>query len=200
MTTAVSHSSIDEALETLRKAGVRSRYENYIGGKWTPPTTGRYFVSHSPINAEPICEFARSGVEDVEKALDAAHAVKEKWGHTSAASAPRSIENRRCDRAKSRNPGSCGNDGQWQTHTRNARRRSAFERGPLPLLRRLHPRGRRRDQRHRFRHCRLSLQGAAGVVGQIIPWNFPLLMAAWKLAPALAAGNCVVIKPLPTRH
>ena len=85
MTTAVSHSSIDEALETLRKAGVRSRYENYIGGKWTPPTTGRYFVSHSPINAEPICEFARSGVEDVEKALDAAHAVKEKWGHTSAA-------------------------------------------------------------------------------------------------------------------
>src|ERR1039457_3629732 len=85
MAIAVNQSSIQDVLETLHKAGVRSRYENYIGGKWVPPTTGRYFVSQSPINAEPICEFARSGPADVEKALDAAHAVREKWGHTSPA-------------------------------------------------------------------------------------------------------------------
>jgi len=85
MATVVGQSSIHDALETLHKAGVRSRYDNYIGGKWAPPTTGRYFVSHSPINAEPICEFARSGAADVEKALDAAHAVREEWAHTSPA-------------------------------------------------------------------------------------------------------------------
>ena len=196
MTTAVSHSSIDEALETLRKAGVRSRYENYIGGKWTPPTTGRYFVSHSPINAEPICEFARSGVEDVEKALDAAHAVKEKWGHTSAAERAAVllkiadvIEQNQETLALAETM----DNGKPIRETRAA---------DLPLS---------VDHFRYFAACIRAEEGAIsdidsdtvayhfkepmGVVGQIIPWNFPLLMAAWKIAPAIAAGNCTVIKP-----
>ena len=81
----VAQSSIYDTLEVLHKSGVRTRYENFIGGKWVPPTTGRYFTSYSPINQEPICEFARSGAADIERALDAAHAVKEEWGHTSPA-------------------------------------------------------------------------------------------------------------------
>src|ERR1700733_3787078 len=85
MTTAVGESSIHEALEVLRNSGVKSRYDNFIGGKFVPPTTGRYFVSTSPINQEPICEFARSGAADVELALDAAHAIKDQWAHTSPA-------------------------------------------------------------------------------------------------------------------
>ena len=85
MATTAGQSSIHDALEVLHMSGVKHRYDNYIGGKFVPPTTGRYFVSHSPINQEPICEFARSGAADVELALDAAHAIKDKWAHTSAA-------------------------------------------------------------------------------------------------------------------
>src|ERR1035441_2483725 len=73
------------ALDSLHKAGVASRYGNYIGGRWTPPLHGRYFLSHSPINTDPLCEFAKSTPEDVEKALDAAHAVKDHWGPTTPA-------------------------------------------------------------------------------------------------------------------
>jgi len=196
MTTATSHSSIDDALETLHKAGVRTRYDNYIGGKWTPPTTGRYFVSHSPINAEPICEFARSGVADVEKALDAAHAIKDKWGHTSAAE--RSAVLLKIADVVEQNLETLAlaetiDNGKPIRETRAA---------DVPLT---------ADHFRYFAACIRAEEGALtdidsdtvayhfkeplGVVGQIIPWNFPLLMAAWKMAPAIAAGNCVVIKP-----
>ena len=77
MSTAAGQSSIHEALEVLHKSGVKSRYDNFIGGKFVPPTAGLYFVGHSPINQEPICEFARSASADVELALDAAHAIKD---------------------------------------------------------------------------------------------------------------------------
>jgi aldehyde dehydrogenase len=80
----VKEYSVDEAIQKIRKNGkVRSKYDNFIGGKWVPPTKGNYFVDHSPINGEPIAEIAKSTAEDVEKALDAAHAAREAWGHTS---------------------------------------------------------------------------------------------------------------------
>jgi aldehyde dehydrogenase len=195
-TTAVPTSSIHDALEVLHKGGVRSRYENFIGGKWVPPTTGRYFTSTSPINSEPICEFARSGVADVELALDAAHAIKDEWAHTSPAA--RSTCLLRIADALEQNLEVLAlaetlDNGKPIRETRNA---------DIPLV---------IDHFRYFAACIRAEEGALteldkdtvayhfkeplGVVGQIIPWNFPLLMAAWKLAPAIGAGNCVVIKP-----
>jgi len=196
MATATGQSSIHEALETLHKAGVRSRYDNYIGGKWVPPTTGRYFVSQSPINAEPICEFARSGPADVELALDAAHAVREEWGHTSPA-ARAAVLLKIADVIEQNLEilalAETLDNGKPIRETRNA---------DVPLS---------ADHFRYFAACVRAEEGALsdldkdtvayhfkeplGVVGQIIPWNFPLLMAAWKLAPAIGAGNCAVIKP-----
>jgi aldehyde dehydrogenase len=196
MATAVAHSTILDALDTLHKAGVRSRYNNYIGGKWVSPSTGRYFVSQSPINAEPICEFARSEAEDVEKALDAAHAIREEWGHTPAVA--RATALLKIADVLERNLETLAlaetlDNGKPIREARNA---------DLPLA---------IDHFRYFAACIRAEEGALseidrdtvayhfkeplGVVGQIIPWNFPLLMAAWKLAPAIGAGNCVVIKP-----
>ena len=196
MAIATNQSSISDALETLQKAGARSRYDNYIGGKWTPPTTGRYFVSHSPINAEPICEFARSGTADVEKALDAAHAVREEWGHTSPAERATillKIADVLEENLETLALAETLDNGKPIRETRAA---------DVPLT---------VDHFRYFAACIRAEESAIseidkdtiayhfkeplGVVGQIIPWNFPLLMAAWKLAPALGAGNCVVIKP-----
>ena len=81
----VKQDSVERAVATLRKGGVKSQYENFIGGRWVAPLKGRYFTDYSPINGEPICEIARSSAEDVEKALDAAHAVKDLWGRTAPA-------------------------------------------------------------------------------------------------------------------
>ncbi len=81
----VKQTSVQEAVETLRKGGVKSKYENFIGGRWVAPLKGKYFTDCSPINGEPICEIARSSAEDIEKALDAAHAVKDLWGRTAPA-------------------------------------------------------------------------------------------------------------------
>jgi aldehyde dehydrogenase len=196
METAVSQSSIHDALEVLHKSGVKSRYGNYIGGKFVPPTTGRYFVSHSPINQEPICEFARSGAADVELALDAAHAVKDQWAHTSPAdraAALLKIANVLEENLETLALAETLDNGKPIRETRNA---------DIPLV---------IDHFRYFAACIRAEEGRMtdidnntvayhfkeplGVVGQIIPWNFPLLMAAWKLAPAIGAGNCVVIKP-----
>src|ERR1035438_3926470 len=75
----------EEAFATIRKEGVRSRYANFIGGKWVAPIQGKYFADHSPINGAKLAEFARSSSADVETALDAAHAIKDEWGSTSPA-------------------------------------------------------------------------------------------------------------------
>ena len=175
---------------------VKHRYDNYIGGKFVPPTTGRYFVSHSPINQEPICEFARSGAADVELALDAAHAIKDQWAHTSAAdraTALLRIANVLEENLETLALAETLDNGKPIRETRNA---------DIPLV---------IDHFRYFASCIRAEEGRLtdidndtvayhykeplGVVGQIIPWNFPLLMAAWKLAPAIGAGNCVVIKP-----
>jgi aldehyde dehydrogenase len=196
MPTAASQSSIQDALDVLRKSGVKSRYGNFIGGKFVPPTTGRYFVSHSPINQEPICEFARSGAADVELALDSAHAIKDQWAHTSPAdraAALLKIANVLEENLETLALAETLDNGKPIRETRNA---------DIPLV---------IDHFRYFAACIRAEEGRMtdintdtvayhfkeplGVVGQIIPWNFPLLMAAWKLAPAIGAGNCVVIKP-----
>jgi aldehyde dehydrogenase len=192
----VQQFSLEEALETIHKKGVRTKYDNFIGGKWIPPLKGNYFVDHSPINGEPIAEIAKSTPEDVEKALDAAHAARAAWGHTSPANRA-AILNQIADVMEENLEvlaiAETIDNGKPIRETRNAD-------VPLSI-----------DHFRYFASCIRAEEGALGeldndtiayhfkeplgVVGQIIPWNFPLLMAAWKLAPAVGAGNCTVIKP-----
>ncbi len=175
---------------------VAPRYENFIGGKWMAPTHGRYRTDLSPATAKPITEVADSTPEDVELALDAAHAAFVRWGETSAteraavlnAIADPSRPTRRCwrspraGRTASRSGRPSAPTSRWWSTT------SATSR-PLPAPRRAASTEIEKDLvAYHFRE-------PLGVVGQIIPFNFPLLMAAWKLAPALAAGNCSVMKP-----
>ncbi|HXM61678.1 MAG TPA: aldehyde dehydrogenase family protein [Terriglobales bacterium] len=192
----VKQTSVQQAVDTLRKGGVKSKYENFIGGRWVAPVKGKYFTDYSPINGEPICEIARSSAEDVEKALDAAHAVKDLWGRTAPAlrsSILLKIADKMEENLELLALAETLDNGKPIRETRAAD-------VPLSI-----------DHFRYFAGCIRSEEGTVseidndtiayhfkeplGVVGQIIPWNFPLLMAAWKLAPAVVAGNCVVIKP-----
>jgi len=172
------------------------RYDNFIGGKWVAPIQGKYFDNVSPITGRKICEVARSAGDDIELALDAAHAVREKWGRTSAAE--RSvILNRIADRMEE-NLELLAQADTWDNGKPIRETRAA----DIPLA---------IDHFRYFAGCTRAQEGTIsevdhdtiayhfheplGVVGQIIPWNFPILMATWKLAPALAAGNCVILKP-----
>jgi aldehyde dehydrogenase len=196
VTAIPKEASFDQTLESLRKSGLRSRYENFIGGKWTPPSTGRYFINRSPVNGETLGEVARSSAADIEKALDAAHAIKSVWGETAPA-VRASLLNKVADRMEENLEYLAFietlDNGKPIRETRNA---------DVPLA---------IDHFRYFAACIRAEEGSIGeldkdtvayhfkepmgVVGQIVPWNFPLLMAAWKMAPAVAAGNCTVIKP-----
>ncbi len=185
---------------TVQSSALRSpfkdRYDNYIGGKWVAPKAGRYFINTSPINGRPICEIARSDGGDIEAALDAAHAAKDSWGRTSAAERARAL-NLIADRMEE-NLELLATCETWD-NGKPIRETMAAD---LPLA---------IDHFRYFAGCIRAQEGSLseldddtvayhfheplGVVGQIIPWNFPILMATWKLAPALAAGNCVVLKP-----
>ena len=174
----------------------RSRYENYIGGEWVKPVKGQYFQDITPVNGKPFCEVARSTAEDVELALDAAHKAKGTWGRTSVADRA-IILNKIADRIE-QNLEKLAVAEAWE-NGKPVRETLAAD---LPLT---------VDHFRYFAGCIRAQEGGLsqldddtvayhfneplGVVGQIIPWNFPLLMATWKLAPALAAGNCVVLKP-----
>jgi aldehyde dehydrogenase len=192
----VKLTSVQEAVDTLHKGGVKTRYQNFIGGTWVAPLKGQYFTDYSPINGEPICEIARSSPEDVEKALDAAHAVKDLWGRTAPAirsSILLKIADKMEENLELLALAETLDNGKPIRETRAAD-------VPLSI-----------DHFRYFAGCIRAEEGTVGeidndtiayhfkeplgVVGQIIPWNFPLLMAAWKLAPAIVAGNCVVIKP-----
>ena len=185
-----------QSLETLRKKSNRSRYDNYIGGKWVAPKGGQYFDNISPINGEVLCQIARSQAEDIEVALDAAHAAKTAWGRTSVTERSNillKIADRMEANLETLAIAETLDNGKPIRETRAA---------DLPLA---------IDHFRYFAGCIRAQEGSLGeidhdtvayhfheplgVVGQIIPWNFPILMAAWKLAPALAAGNCVVLKP-----
>jgi aldehyde dehydrogenase len=178
------------------KVQFRARYENFIGGDWVPPAKGLYFENLSPVNGRAFCEVARSSAEDVEAALDAAHAAREAWGKTAPA-ARANILLEIADRMEA-NQELLAVAETWD-NGKPIRETLAAD---IPLA---------IDHFRYFAACIRAQEGALseldddtvayhfheplGVVGQIIPWNFPILMAAWKLAPALAAGNCVVLKP-----
>ncbi len=178
------------------RLAIRQRYDNFIGGKWVAPVRGQYFTNLTPITGQPICECARSTAEDIELALDAAHAVREKWGNTSPAERAR-VLNRIADRMEE-------NLDLLATIETIDNGKPIRETTHADLALAV-------DHFRYFAGCIRAQEGSIGeidhdtvayhfheplgVVGQIIPWNFPLLMAVWKLAPAIGAGNCVVLKP-----
>jgi aldehyde dehydrogenase len=174
----------------------QSRYDNFIGGRWVPPVEGQYFEVPSPVTGHTYCEVARSTAADIELALDAAHAAAPGWGKTSVGE--RSvILNKIADRIEENLEkialAEAWDNGKPIRETLNA---------DIPLA---------VDHFRYFAGAIRAQEGSLseiddntvayhfheplGVVGQIIPWNFPILMAVWKLAPALAAGNAVVLKP-----
>lgn len=174
----------------------KSRYDNFIGGQWVAPVKGQYFMNTSPVDGSDICEIARSSAEDVELALDAAHAAKASWGASSVAERSNvllKIADCIEQNLEMLAVAETWDNGKAVRETLNA---------DIPLC---------VDHYRYYAGCIRAQEGTIseidentvayhfhepyGVVGQIIPWNFPLLMAAWKLAPALAAGNVVVMKP-----
>jgi aldehyde dehydrogenase len=174
----------------------KSRYANYIGGKWVAPVAGRYFENLTPVTGKPFCEIPRSDAADIELALDAAHAARHAWGKTSATERS-NVLLKIADRMEA-NLDLLAHAETWD-NGKPIRETMAAD---IPLA---------IDHFRYFASCIRAQEGSIceldddtvayhfheplGVVGQIIPWNFPLLMAAWKMAPALAAGNCVVLKP-----
>ncbi len=181
----------DDALFTFK-----NRYENFIGGEWVAPLEGKYFDNVTPVTGEAFCEVPRSTPADLKIALDAAHGAADAWGKTSAAERS-NILLKIADRLE-QNLETLAYVETWE----NGKSIRETLNADIPLL---------VDHFRYFAGCIRAQEGSAseidattvsyhfyeplGVVGQIIPWNFPLLMAGWKLAPALAAGNCVVLKP-----
>lgn len=188
------------SLDSLKALGVtvpyKKKYDNFIGGKWIAPVKGEYFDVISPINGKNYTQAARSSAEDVELALDAAHAAADAWGTTSTtdrANVLLKIADRIEENLELIATAETVDNGKPIRETMNA---------DIPLT---------VDHFRYFAGAIRAQEGSSseidndtvayhfheplGVVGQIIPWNFPILMAAWKLAPALAAGNCIVLKP-----
>ncbi len=174
----------------------KSRYENFIGGEWVPPAEGKYFDNITPVTGEVFCEIPRSSVADLRMALDAAHGAADAWGKTSATERS-NVLLKVADRLET-NLETLAYVETWE----NGKGIRETLNADIPLM---------VDHFRYFAGCIRAQEGSAteidantvsyhfheplGVVGQIIPWNFPLLMASWKLAPALAAGNCVILKP-----
>ena len=174
----------------------KARYANFIGGEWVPPVDGQYFANLTPVTGKPLCEVPRSNEKDIALALDAAHAAKDGWGRTSPAAralilhriADRIEENlarialaETLDNGKPIRETTHADIPLAIDHFRYFAGALRAEEGSIAEI----------DHQTYAYHFKEPL----GVVGQIIPWNFPILMAVWKLAPALAAGNCVVLKP-----
>ncbi len=174
----------------------KERYGNYIGGEWVAPVKGQYFKNVSPVDGEAFCEIPRSTEEDINLALDAAHAAKAGWAATSVTARSNlllKIADRLEANLETLAVAETWDNGKAVRETLNA---------DVPLC---------VDHFRYYAGCIRAQEGSIGeidgntvayhfheplgVVGQIIPWNFPLLMAAWKLAPALATGNCIVLKP-----
>ncbi|MFC3023732.1 aldehyde dehydrogenase family protein [Vibrio zhugei] len=174
----------------------QSHYHNFIGGKWVAPTDNQYFENVSPVNGQVYCQVARSTAADIELALDAAHEARQSWAKTSVTERA-NILLRIADRIE-QNIERLAYVETWE----NGKPIRETMGADLPLV---------VDHFRYFAGCIRAQEGSIGeidqhttayhfheplgVVGQIIPWNFPMLMAAWKLAPALAAGCCVVMKP-----
>ncbi|MCB1424047.1 MAG: aldehyde dehydrogenase [Nitratireductor sp.] len=178
------------------KSPFKDRYDNFIGGKFVPPVKGRYFDNITPITGAKVCEVAQSTAEDVELALDAAHAAREAWGKTSAAERS-NILLKVADRIEE-NLERIATAETWD-NGKPIRETMAAD-IPLSVDHFRYFAGVLRGQEGNMSEIdhdtvAYHFHEPLGVVGQIIPWNFSVLMAAWKLAPALAAGNCIVLKP-----
>ncbi|MBR0756875.1 aldehyde dehydrogenase family protein [Bradyrhizobium jicamae] len=174
----------------------KERYDNFIGGKWVAPRAGQYFENSSPVTGKVVCQIARSDAHDIEAALDAAHAAKDAWGRTSVVERAL-ILNRIADRMEE-NLERLAIAETWDNGKPIRETRAADL--PLAIDHFRYFAGAVRGQEGSLAEIdndtvAYHFHEPLGVVGQIIPWNFPLLMACWKLAPALAAGNCVVLKP-----
>lgn len=174
----------------------RKRYANFIGGRWVEPQSGQYFDNVTPVTGQVFTQIARSDHRDIEAALDAAHAAKDAWGRTSVAERARvlnAIAERMEQNLELLAHAETWDNGKPIRETLNADM-------PLAIDHFRYFAGAIRAQEGSIGQVdndtvAYHFHEPLGVVGQIIPWNFPILMAAWKLAPALAAGNCVVIKP-----
>jgi aldehyde dehydrogenase len=187
---------VQERPQATLKAPFAPRYDNFVGGRWLPPVAGRYFGNVSPITGQVVGEVARSDAADIEAALDAAHTARAGWGRTSVAERSR-ILLQIADRMEA-NLERLATAESWD-NGKPIRETMAAD-VPLAIDHFRYFAGVIRAQEGsigEIDHDTVAyhFQEPLGVVGQIIPWNFPLLMAAWKLAPALAAGNCVVLKP-----
>jgi len=188
--------SLNIQIQKIADSPFKAKYGNYVGGKWVEPQSGKYMDNLSPVTGQKICEVARSNAADIEVALDAAHKARAAWGRTSVAERSNillKIAQRIEDNLDKIARAETWDNGKPLRETMNA---------DIPLT---------IDHFRYFAGCIRAQEGSIGqidndtvayhfheplgVVGQIIPWNFPILMAAWKLAPALAAGNCVVLKP-----
>ncbi|MGA5304127.1 aldehyde dehydrogenase [Nucisporomicrobium flavum] len=173
-----------------------SRYDHWIGGEYVPPAKGQYFSNPSPVTGQTFCEIARGTAEDVERALDAAHGAADAWGRTSAAERA-NILNKIADRMEA-NLEQLAVAEAWENG--KAVRETLAADIPLAIDHFRYFAGVLRAQEGTLGEIdedtvAYHFHEPLGVVAQIIPWNFPILMAVWKLAPALAAGNAVVLKP-----
>lgn len=183
-------------VQTIAASPFKLKYGNFIGGEFCEPVNGRYFENTTPVTGGKLCDIARSDEHDINLALDAAHAAKDKWGRTSSTERSNilmKIAQRMEDNLELLARAETWDNGKPLRETMAA---------DIPLA---------IDHFRYFASCIRAQEGTIGevdhdtiayhfheplgVVGQIIPWNFPILMAAWKMAPALAAGNCVVLKP-----
>ncbi|STY68098.1 acetaldehyde dehydrogenase ExaC [Micrococcus luteus] len=178
------------------KVEFKSRYEHFIGGEWTPPVKGQYFENVTPVTGKVFCEVARGTAEDIDAALDAAWKAAPAWGATSPAERAlvlHRIADRMEENLEMLAVAETWDNGKAVRETLNAD-------VPLAIDHFRYFAGAIRAQEGRLSQVdedtvAYHFHEPLGVVGQIIPWNFPLLMGVWKLAPALAAGNAVVIKP-----
>ncbi|WP_448851842.1 acetaldehyde dehydrogenase ExaC [Corynebacterium sp. 335C] len=174
----------------------RDRYDNFIGGKWVPPVDGEYLDVVTPVTGEVFTKVARGKAADIELALDAAHAAKDAWGRMAAAERAL-ILHRIADRIEEHLEEIAVAE-TWDNG--KAVRETLAADLPLAVDHFRYFAGVVRTQEGRISQIdddtvAYHFNEPLGVVGQIIPWNFPILMAAWKIAPALAAGNCIVLKP-----
>jgi aldehyde dehydrogenase len=173
-----------------------SRYDHWIGGEYVPPVKGQYFENPSPVNGQNFCEIARGTADDVERALDAAHGAADAWGRTAPA-VRATILNKIADRMEA-NLEALAVAETWE-NGKPVRETMAAD-IPLAIDHFRYFAGVLRAQEGTLGELdddtvAYHFHEPLGVVAQIIPWNFPILMATWKLAPALAAGNAVVLKP-----
>jgi aldehyde dehydrogenase len=182
--------------DVLQKPIFKNQYENFIGGKWVAPTKGEYFENTSPVDGKSFTKIPRSTAEDIEKAIDAAWEAAATWNVSSATE--RSNMLLKIADKMEQNLEILARAETWDNGKAIRETRAADL--PLAVDHFRYFAGVIRAEEGSVSELdantvALNVTEPLGVVGQIIPWNFPILMATWKLAPALAAGNCVILKP-----